>query len=120
MVSMPSRKRSRKRSPKRAIKKPERVMVQYAPLVTGNTPLYHCDNVRIGHNEYEFTLTIFHSPPILQPEQLELARKGRPIPLEPLAYVTIPAKAAPGLIDAFISQRLKYEAMFGPLKSVVR
>lgn len=113
---MPSRKRSRKPS----IQKPEKIRIQFIPSVTGNTPLYHCDSVRVGHNEYEFILTIFHSPPVLQPEQLELARKGRPVPLEPLAYVTIPAKVAPGLIDALTSQRLKYEATFGPLKGVAR
>ena len=103
---------ARKRSPK----KPESLVVNFTPDISDTTASYYCNFLQVKHSEYEFIITIFQSPATLKPEQLDLAKKGRPIPLEPLAQIIMPAKVGVGLIDALTAQRLKYESIFGSLK----
>lgn len=93
----------------------ERLQIQFSPEITDNVGVYYSNHVRVGHSEHEFTLIFFQSPPILKPEQLELAKKGEPIPLEPLVQILLPVKVGARLIKALISQKEKFEEAFGSL-----
>jgi hypothetical protein len=55
--------------------------LQYRAEMSPNVPVYYCNYIQVGHSEHEFFLNIFQAPPLLSPDQLELAKKGAHIPL---------------------------------------
>jgi len=48
-------------------------------------------------------------PSPLMPEQIELAKSGQQIPLEPILQLIVPPLLIDGIIKALIDQKAKYE-----------
>ena len=96
--------------------KEEKVEVKIAPEVTENTPTYYCNYVSVTHSPYDFSLTLVRLPTSLKPEQIELVRKQKPLPIEAAFQIIVSPRLIPGLINALNEQRKKYEARLGEIK----
>ena len=95
---------------------PQEIEIKIAPEVTENTPSYYCNFVSVGHSKYDFTLTILRLPTTLKPDQVELAKKGKRVPVEAAFEIIISPQLISGLIDALSVQKRKYEEQFGKIQ----
>jgi hypothetical protein len=77
--------------------------------VKSDTPSYYVNYIGVSHTAYDFTLSAakMQSPPTQ--EQIELAKSGAQIPLEPLVQLVMPPLLIDGLIKALADQKEKYE-----------
>ena len=103
-----------RRKKRKAAAKP--VTVTFRTEVTESTASYYCNLIAVNHTAFEFVLNMLKPPATLTAEQLDLARKGKPVPVEALLQVTIPSKLMPSFIKALQTQKGLYEASFGPLE----
>ena len=83
--------------------------------VKPDTPFYYVNYMAINHSPYDFTITAIKLPSHLTTDQLEFAKKGQPVSVEPVLQLVIPPRVIKGLIKALTEQCLKYEAQFGPI-----
>ncbi|MFQ5895290.1 MAG: DUF3467 domain-containing protein [Nitrospinota bacterium] len=95
---------------------PEGIEIKITPLVTEDTPYHYCNYVTVTHSPYDFTLSLIKIPTSLKPDQVEAAKKGEPVALEPIIQMVISPRLVPGLIKALNEQKSKYEARFGSLE----
>jgi hypothetical protein len=63
----------------------------------------------VSHTAYDFTVSAAKIPSPLTQEQVELAKNGQQIPLEPVVQLIVPPLLVDGLIKALIDQKAKYE-----------
>lgn len=103
-------KKTRKR--KKAVS-PQVLEITISPQVTENTTYYYFNYIAVTHSRYDFALAFARLPVTLKPEQEEIAKKGKPIPVEADLQVVISPELISGLIDALTRQKDKYEARFG-------
>lgn len=76
--------------------------------VKSDTPSYYVNYVGVSHTPYDFTLSVTRIPSPLPPEQIDLAKSGKPISLEPILQLVMPPLLIDGLIKALIDQQGKY------------
>lgn len=72
------------------------------------TPYYYVNYMSVSHGAFDFTLSVVRIPALFSQEQVEIARKGHPITLEPTLQLVFPPKVAEGLIRALTTQVAKY------------
>ena len=89
---------------------------QFAFEVTDSTPQYYANFVAVAHTSYDFSLIFAKVPAPPTAEQLAIAQSGKPVRLEPLMQIVIPAKLIQGVIDALKTQKEKYETNFGVIE----
>lgn len=77
--------------------------------VRPDTPSHYVNYIAVSHTAYEFTVSACKMPTPLLPEQVELAKSGQQIPLEPLVQLIVPPLLVDGLIKALVDQKVKYE-----------
>jgi hypothetical protein len=77
--------------------------------VKPDTPSYYVNYMGVSHTAYDFTLSATKIPSPLTPEQTELAKSGKQIPLEPVVQLIVPPLLVDGLIKALTDQKEKYE-----------
>jgi hypothetical protein len=77
--------------------------------IKSDTPSYYVNYVGVSHTAYDFTISAakMQSPPTQ--EQLEFAKSGEPIPLEPIVQLVMPPLLIDGLMQALADQKEKYE-----------
>jgi hypothetical protein len=76
--------------------------------VRSDTPSYYVNFIAVSHTAYDFTLTAAKIPSPLTEEQIELAKSGKQIPVEPILQVVMPPLVAEGLIKALTDQKAKH------------
>jgi Protein of unknown function (DUF3467) len=96
--------------------KPKQVNIQVKLTANPETPFYYVNFMTVGHNLSDFTLSVVKVPSEYTPEQMELAKKGQPVPLEATLQLVVPPVLAKGLIRALTEQVAKYEEKFGKIK----
>ena len=107
---------------KRASKKaeseplPNRLSVKIQPDPKPDTPSYYVNYAAVAHTEYDFLVSVLRIPVQLTPEQTELAKKGNPVPIEPILQLIVPPRLVDGLITALSIQKEKYEQEHGPIR----
>jgi len=77
--------------------------------VRPDTPSYYVNYIAVSHTAYDFTISATKMPSPLMPEQIELAKSGQQIPLEPILQLIVPPLLIDGIIKALIDQKAKYE-----------
>jgi len=77
--------------------------------VKPDTPSYYVNYMGVSHTAYDFTVSAAKIPSPLTQEQVELAKNGQQIPLEPVVQLIVPPLLVDGLIKALIDQKAKYE-----------
>jgi hypothetical protein len=98
--------------PKSTAKKnqpPKELSVQVRLEPKLDTPSYYVNYIGVSQSAYDFTLSAAKVPSPLTQEQLELARRGELIPLEPVVQLVIPALLVDGLIRALADQKAKHQ-----------
>jgi len=107
-----------KRKREKAISKPlpDRIPVKIQPDPKPDTPSYYINYVAVTHSEYDFLVTVLRAPTQLTPEQIELAKSGRAVPVEPLLQLIVPPRLVDGLIKALSIQKERYEHENGPIR----
>jgi hypothetical protein len=96
--------------PKRVVKNKQLELTSQVLLdVKSDTPSYYVNYVGISHTPYDFTLSVCKLPSPLSPEQIETAKSGKPLSLEPIVQIVLPPLLIDGLIKALIDQKEKYE-----------
>jgi len=97
--------------PKRAAKNQQvqEVTAQVRLDMKPDTPSYYVNYIAVSHSAYEFTLSATKMPSPLTQEQLELAKSGQQIPLEPIVQLVIPPLLIDGLMKALVDQKARYE-----------
>jgi hypothetical protein len=83
--------------------------------VKPDTPFYYVNYMAINHSPYDFTITAIKLPSHLATDQIESAKKGKPVSIEPVLQLVVPPRVIKGLIKALTEQCRKYEALFGPI-----
>ncbi len=107
---------ARKKTRKRKVDSPQEIEVKITPDVTENTPFYYSNYISVGHSRYDFILTLVRLPTILKPDQQEIAKKGKPLPIEAALQIIVSPQLIPGLIDALNAQKERYETRFGKIE----
>jgi hypothetical protein len=79
--------------------------------VRSDTPTYYVNYIGIAHTPYDFTLAVARIPAQLSSEQLEHARRGEPIPVDPILQLVVPPLVVDGLITALTAQREAFREM---------
>jgi hypothetical protein len=74
-----------------------------------DTPWYYVNYIGVGHSPYDFTISAIKVPSPFTEEQMEFARNGESIPLEPVVQIVIPPLLVDGLIYALTEQKSHYE-----------
>jgi hypothetical protein len=74
-----------------------------------DTPSFYVNYITVSHTAYDFTLSATKIPSPFTPEQVEVAKNGKPILLEAMLQVVLPPLLVEGLIKALIDQKEKYE-----------
>ena len=72
------------------------------------TPFYYVNYMAVAHNAFDFTLSVVRIPAGFSPDQIETAKKGEPIILEPTLQLVFPPAVAEGLVRALQTQLQKY------------
>ena len=98
-------------------KAPAQINAQIQAEVKPDTPFYYINYLSINHSAYDFTMTAVKLPSHFTPDQIESARQGKPVLVEPVLQLVIPPRVIKGLITALTEQCRKYEAQFGPIPS---
>jgi hypothetical protein len=73
-----------------------------------DTPSYYVNFIGVSHTLYDFTLSAVKIPNPFTDEQIELAKSGQHIPVEPLVHLVIPALLVDGLMRALTDQKEKH------------
>lgn len=95
--------------PKQDVRKKQLELASQILLdVKPDTPSYYVNYIGVSHTAYDFTLNVCRIPSPLLPAQLENAKSGKPIPLEPLLQIVVAPLLVDGLIKALIDQKGKY------------
>jgi hypothetical protein len=95
---------------KRTTQKPQaQQQAQIQVDVRADTPSYYVNFIAVSHTAYDFTLSATRIPSPLTAEQVELAKNGEPIPLEPILQLVVPPLLVDGLIKALIDQKTRHE-----------
>jgi hypothetical protein len=76
--------------------------------VRPDTPTYYVNYVAVSHTPYGFTLTVTKIPSPPTPEQIELVKSGKPMPVEAILQIVIPPLLVDGLIKALADQKERY------------
>lgn len=92
------------------------IEIKVAPEVTENTPFYYSNYISVSNSPYDFTLTLVRLPTSLTPEQKEIAKKGKRVPIEAALQIIFSPQLISGLIDALSKQKNNYEARFGKIE----
>lgn len=100
MVSMPKKKQPQAQ---------KELTAQMRLVPTPDTPSYYVNYVAVSHTAYDFTLSVGKIPTPPSAEQLEIAKKGEPIPVEPILQLIIPPLLIDGIIKALEDQKAKHE-----------
>ena len=95
---------------------PDRISIKIVPDPKLDTPSYYINYAAVAHSQYEFLLSVLRTPAQLSPEQIELAKKGSAVPVEPILQLIIPPRLIDGLIKALSTQKEKYERENGPIR----
>jgi hypothetical protein len=80
--------------------------------VKSDTPSYYVNFIAVSHTAYDFTLSAAKIPSPLNLEQIELAKSGQQIPVEPILQLVIPPLLVDGLMKALTDQKTKHEKTF--------
>ena len=109
---------ARKKAQKRKADAPQEVSVKVTPEVTENTASYYSNYVAATHSRYDFTLIFARLPSTftLKPEQHEIVKSGRPLPVEADLQVVVAPQLIPALVDTLIKQKERYESLFGSIE----
>ena len=105
-----------KKQKKKKADSPEGIDVKLVPEVTENTPFYYSNHISVGHTRFDFTLSLLRVPTTLKPEQMEMAEKGKPVPMEAALQIIISPPMISRLIDALSNQKDNYEKRFGNIE----
>ena len=92
---------------------PKAIEVKIHADVKPDTPFYYVNYISVSHSPYDFSLSVLRLPSPLTPEQLAFARKGQPVPVEPVLQLVIPPPVIKALINALSEQYRKYEDELG-------
>jgi hypothetical protein len=76
--------------------------------VRPDTPTYYVNYIAVSHTPYDFTLTVTKIPSPPTPEQVELVKSGKPMPVEAILQIVIPPLLVDGLIKALADQKVRY------------
>ncbi len=109
-------KKKRVRRVSTEAKKKRLVPITILPDLKPDTPYYYVNYAAVSHSPYDFSMTVLRIPAELSPEQKELAKVGKPVPIEPLLQLILPPRLIGGLIRAFTDQQQKYEKSFGQIR----
>jgi hypothetical protein len=82
-----------------------------------DTPFYYANCISVAHSAFDFIIGAARIPVPLSPEQMEGAKKGNPIILEPTLQLVVAPWVAKNLIDALTDQVAKYEEQFGKINT---
>jgi hypothetical protein len=94
---------------KRTTSKPaQETTAQIRLDVKPDTPSYYVNYIGVSHTPYDFTLSVTKIPSPPTPEQINIAKSGNPIPLEPILQLVVPPLLIDGLIKALIDQKDRY------------
>jgi len=93
------------------------ISTQIRADVKPDTPSYYVNYMAVNHSPYDFTITAIKLPSHFTPDQIELANKRRPVPVEPILQLVIPPRIIKGLINALSDQCQKFEDRFGAITS---
>lgn len=77
--------------------------------VRPDTPSHYVNYIAVSHTAYDFTISAIKMPSPLAQEQLEIAKSGQQIPIEPIVQLIVPPLLIDGLIKALTDQKAKYE-----------
>src|ERR1700733_7222939 len=96
--------------PKRAAKKQpvQEVTAQVHLSPQTDTPSYYVNYIGVTHTAYDFTLSAVRIPTPFTDEQIELAKNGQQIPVEPIVQLVIPASLVDGLMKALTDQKERH------------
>lgn len=76
--------------------------------VKSDTPSYYVNYIGVSHTPYDFTLSVTKIPSPLTQEQIDIAKSGKALPLEPILQLVVPPLLVDGLIKALVDQKEKY------------
>src|SRR6266478_5261860 len=94
-----------KRTPK---SQPQQVIAPIQLEVKPDTPAYYVNYIGVSHTPYDFSLSVARIPSPPTPEQIELAKNGKPIPIEATLQLIVPPLLVDGLLKALTDQKEKY------------
>ena len=77
--------------------------------VKSDTPSYYVNFIGVSHTAYDFTLSAIRVPSPFSQEQIDLAKSGQQIPIEPIVQLVMPPLLVDGLIKALTDQKAKHE-----------
>jgi hypothetical protein len=96
--------------PRRTAKNEQKeITAQVQVAVKLDTPSYYVNYIAVSHTAYDFTLSVVKIPSPLTQELAEVAKDGKPMPLEPILQLVVPPLLVDGLIKVLIDQKEKYE-----------
>jgi hypothetical protein len=87
----------------------QEITTQVQLAVKVDTPSYYVNYIGVSHTAYDFTLSVIKIPSPLTQELAEIAKSGKPMPLEPILQLVVPPLLVDGLIKALVDQKQKYE-----------
>ena len=102
---------------KRSKKAPKELTAGIRVDVKPDTAFYYVNYMTVSHTPYDFNINVTRIPSSLTPEQIEVARKGQPVPVEATLQLVVPPPVVKGLIRALTDQVQKYEKKFGAKKN---
>jgi hypothetical protein len=101
-----------KRKPEQ--KPPQLVNLQIKVDVKPDTPFHYINYIGIHNSPYDYTMSMIKIPAQFSDEQIELAKKGQLVPLEPVIQIVFPTQLIDGLIAALQKQKELFQQMTAP------
>jgi hypothetical protein len=92
---------------------PETVTAKVRLDLPTDTPTYFSNYLEITNTMHEFVLAGVRTPPKLSPDQMAEARETGALAMNAEFALVVPPTVVPGLIDALVKHRERYEATFG-------
>jgi hypothetical protein len=74
-----------------------------------DTPAYYVNYMTVSHTPFDLVISVTRLPSPPSDEQIEIAKKGQPVPIDATLQLIVPPLVARGLVRALADQLQKYD-----------
>jgi hypothetical protein len=96
---------------------PVKVQVKVEIDFSAELGSHYVNHAEVGNTRHEFFILCGRLPAKLSPEQKRLAKEKGSFSIDPVVQLTVPPTLIPGLIQARMEQKIKYEKAFGKIET---
>jgi hypothetical protein len=104
------------KKPKKATAIAQSIAVRVEADLTYDVQPHYVNVVEVGFSQYEFYITALRTPSKLSPEQIERARAGEAIQVEPSAQLIVSPDLVPQMIETLQKQLALYHSAVTSVK----